>query len=249
MSANHNINFEELKTDIKDFLYSYIGVESFSNTSNEKNIEKFFLSEMSKSDYFKANPQHYGFYKIPKDPLDRCVCYAMVKGRGEDTVVLVHHYDVVTIEDFKNLKELAFSPDELRASLLKIAGSMPEDVQKDLHDNTFMFGRGCADMKGGGSIQYCLLKQYAQLADFEGNVIVIGVPDEENLSAGMRGAVSLLCELKEKYNLNYTFMINSEPHQRKDFSKGVFSCGSIGKLMPFFYVRGFLAHGGNPLKA
>lgn len=244
MTANHNINFEELKSDIRDFLYSYIKVESYSDSSNEKKVEDFFLSEMSKSDYFKANPEHYGLYKIPNDYLDRCVCYAMVKGKGDDAIVLVHHYDVVPIEDFKNLKELAFSPDELRESLLKVLDSMQDDVQKDLIDETFMFGRGCADMKGGGSIQYCLLKQYGKLDDFKGNVIVIGVPDEENLSAGMRGAIGLLCDLKEKYNLNYKFMINSEPHQRKDFSKGVFSCGSIGKLMPFFYVRGFLAHCG-----
>ena len=39
-------------------------------------------------------------------------------------------------------------------------------------------------------------------------------------------------------------MINSEPHQRKDFSKGVFSEGTVGKMMPFVYVRGFLSHAG-----
>lgn len=99
-------------------------------------------------------------------------------------------------------------------------------------------------MKGGGSIQYSLLTRYSEDPDFEGNVIVLGVPDEENLSAGMRGAILLLNELKEKYGLEYEFMFNSEPHQRKDFSKAVFSCGSIGKLMPFVYIRGFLAHVG-----
>ena len=79
---------------------------------------------------------------------------------------------------------------------------------------------------------------------FEGNVIVIGVPDEENLSAGMRAADRLLAQLKEEYGLEYLMMINSEPHQRKDFSKGVFSEGTVGKMMPFVYVRGFLSHAG-----
>lgn len=97
-------------------------------------------------------------------------------------------------------------------------------------------------MKGGGSIQLSLLKRYSKLKDFNGNVIVIAVPDEENLSAGMRAGVKLLAELKEKYGFNYRLMINSEPHQRKNFSEGVFSEGSVGKIMPFVYVRGYLSH-------
>ena len=60
----------------------------------------------------------------------------------------------------------------------------------------------------------------------------------------MRAGVMLLAELKKKYNFEYKLMINSEPHQRKNYEKGVFSYGSIGKLMPFVYVRGYLAHAG-----
>ncbi len=99
-------------------------------------------------------------------------------------------------------------------------------------------------MKGGGAIQMALLNQYSQLEDFNGNILVIAVPDEENLSAGMRAAVLLLDELKEKHQLEYKLMINSEPHQRKDKDTGIFSFGSIGKLMPFIYARGSLAHAG-----
>jgi arginine utilization protein RocB len=73
---------------------------------------------------------------------------------------------------------------------------------------------------------------------------LIAVPDEENLSAGMRSAVRLLSELQDKYNLKYKLMINTEPHQRKDDETGVFSEGSVGKIMPFVYVRGYLAHAG-----
>ena len=84
----------------------------------------------------------------------------------------------------------------------------------------------------------------AAKGEFEGNVIVIGVPDEENLSAGMRAAVVLLASLKRKLKLEYQMMLNSEPHQRKDFTQGIFLEGSVGKLMPFIYVRGFLSHAG-----
>ena len=89
-----------------------------------------------------------------------------------------------------------------------------------------------------------LLTEYSKQEEFRGNVIVLGVPDEENLSAGMRAGVILLDQLKKQYGLSYKMMINSEPHQRKNKEEGIFSFGSIGKMMPWVYVRGSLAHAG-----
>ena len=37
-SNNHFINFKELKDDINDFLYSYIKVQSFSNSAGENDV-------------------------------------------------------------------------------------------------------------------------------------------------------------------------------------------------------------------
>lgn len=147
----------------------------------------------------------------------------------------------------KLLKNLAFSPDELEQELLRHKDLLTEEAVKDLENGTFLFCRGGCDMKAGGAIQYALLEAYSHLAEdgkFDGNVIVIGVPDEENLSAGMRAAVKLLSQLSKERGLEYVMMINSEPHQRKDFSKGVFSEGTVGKMMPFVYVRGYLSHAG-----
>lgn len=106
--------------------------------------------------------------------------------------------------------------------MLRIKNTLSEDAKKDLEDDTFIFGRGVCDMKGGGSIQIALLKRYSELKNFNGNIVLIAVPDEENLSAGMRSAVRLLSELQDKYNLKYKLMINTEPHQRKDDETGVF---------------------------
>jgi arginine utilization protein RocB len=39
-------------------------------------------------------------------------------------------------------------------------------------------------------------------------------------------------------------MLNSEPHQRKDPAVAMLSEGSVGKILPFVYVRGALAHAG-----
>ncbi|MEE0773011.1 MAG: M20/M25/M40 family metallo-hydrolase [Anaerovoracaceae bacterium] len=239
-----NINniLNGIDKDIKELMYRYVETQSFTYTEREKEAENFLMDYFSNIPYFKLHPEDYGTYRIQGDPFGRAVCYGMVRGKGKDTIVFVHHNDVVDIEDFKLLKSYAFSPDKLAEELYKVKNSLPKDAKKDLEDGTFVFGRGTADMKGGGSIQLALLKRYSELKDFNGNVIVIAVPDEENLSAGMRAGVKLLAELKKKYDFNYRLMINSEPHQRKNFSQGVFSEGSVGKIMPFVYVRGYLSH-------
>lgn len=241
---NTDIDFAALGSRIKEILYDYVKIQSFTNTPKEREVERFFENHFNQVTYFRDHHEFWGLYPLEDDSLNRNVCWAMVKGKGNKTVTLVHHYDIVDIEDFKTLKSFAFSPDQLRNELAKHQDMLPDDAKKDLEEDTFLFCRGGCDMKAGGAIQYALLESYSELADFDGNVIVIGVPDEENLSAGMRGAARLLAELKKKYDLEYIMMINSEPHQRKDFSKGVFSEGTVGKMMPFVYVRGFLSHAG-----
>lgn len=243
LNADHDF-FTGIENDIKDILYSYIKAESFTNSIYEKEAEIFFQDYFSKIKYFKDTPYSYGIYEIEDDFLNRNVSYAFLKGEGSDTVVFVHHNDIVSVEDFKLLKKYAFSPDELKENLLKIKDSLSEEAKKDIEEDKYLFGRGVCDMKGGGAIQIALLKRYSQLKDFKGNIILIAVPDEENLSAGMRAAAKLLYDLKIRHNLNYKIMINSEPHQRKEKSTGIFSVGSVGKIMPFIYVRGFLAHAG-----
>ena len=233
-----------IEKDIRDLLLGYMKVESFSFSPNERLAEPFLKEFFAGIPYFREHPEFCGAYEIQGDPLDRKVMFGMVRGRGNKAVVLIHHYDVVGIEDFKLLKEYAFSPDELEKKLLEVKDSLPTDAREDLESGGWLFGRGGCDMKAGGSIQWTLLKRYSELDDFEGNVIVVAVPDEENMSAGMRGAVRLLAELKDKYDLDYRMMINSEPQQRKSADEGIFSEGTVGKIMPFVYVRGYLSHVG-----
>lgn len=232
----------EIDEEIESILYPYVKVKSTTGTELERNGECFLLDYFSNIDYFKKNIDHYGAYKIKDDLLDRSVCWAMVKGTGRDTVVFLHHYDTVDTEDFKLLMPFAYSPEELELELMKIKNTLNNDAKEDLESGEFLFGRGTADMKGGGAIQLALLKRYSEIKGLVGNILLIAVPDEENLSAGMRSAVQLLDELKDNHNLNYLLMINSEPHQRVDKHKGVLSEGSVGKVMPFVYVRGYLSH-------
>lgn len=240
----HRIDFKAVGGRIEELLLDYVSVHSTTDSTGERKVEDFFRRYIQSVEYFSHNPECWGLYSIPGDHLERTVCWAMVRGRGVRTVVLLHHYDVVDIEDYKTLKPYAYTPKQLHQELEKHKDMLPPDAMKDLESGDFLFCRGGCDMKGGGAIQYALLEAYSKLPDFEGNVLVLAVPDEENLSAGMRGAVHLLTQLQEKYGLHYVMTINSEPHQRKDFARGVFSEGTVGKMMPFIYVRGYLSHAG-----
>ena len=233
---------EDIDKEIKDIFYSLVKVKSDTGTFYEKNMEPFFMSYFGNLDYFKKNPENYGKYEISGDPLNRSVIWAMVKGQGDNTIVFMNHYDVVDIEDFKTLADYAYSPLELEQQLFKIKEDLHKEAKEDLESGDYIFGRGTADMKAGAAIQMALLKRYSQIEGFKGNILFISVPDEENISAGMRSAILLMDELKKKHDLNYIITINSEPHQRTKKDTGVFSEGSVGKIMPFVYVRGFLSH-------
>ena len=163
---------------------------------------------------------------------------------GTDTIILINHYDVVDVEDYKTLKDYAFSPKELEKELIMIRKELSKEAREDLDSGQYIFGRGTADMKAGIAIQLALLKRYSELNNIHGNILFISVPDEENLSAGMRSALELLDELNKRFDLKYILTINSEPHQRVKKDTGVISEGSVGKIMPFIYVRGYLSHAG-----
>jgi arginine utilization protein RocB len=233
-----------IEKDIADIFYRLVAIKSDTNSVYEKDVEAFFRDYFSNIDYFKKNKEYYGAYPIINDPLYRAVSWGLVKGKGAETVVLVNHNDVVDIEDFKAYKPYAYSPDELAKALYEVRLELPEDVREDLESGGYIFGRGAADMKAGAAIQLALVKKYSELKDFNGNVLYLSVPDEENVSAGMRSAIDLMMELREKYGVDYIYTINSEPHQRTQAEVGVLSEGSVGKVMPFVYVRGYLSHAG-----
>lgn len=242
-----------IKQEIKEILYGYLKAESITGSRAERDAEQYFVSFFKKQPYWQKNPDYVGSFPISGDPYGRSAAFAMVRGTGRDTIVFVHHNDVVTTEDYKLLRGLAFSPDELEQGLWQTKDTLPGDIRADLESGRYVFGRGACDMKGGASIQMALLRRYGQTAlenpgALTGTLIVLAVPDEENLSAGMRAGAVLLARLKQKYNLNFRLTVNTEPQFGSAAEDGVFSIGSAGKMMPFFHVRGVLAHAGNPFE-
>ncbi|MDK2917790.1 MAG: hypothetical protein PWQ37_523 [Candidatus Petromonas sp.] len=230
---------KEIEKTFKDF----VAVKSNTGTELEKDAEKYLLDWLKEVEYFKNNPENFGAYLLEEDPLKRSVVWGLLKGKGKKTVILINHHDVVDSFDYGTLQEYAYDPDALAEKMKSV--DITEEVKQDLESGKWYFGRGTSDMKAGAAIQLVLLKEYSKMEDFNGNLLVLSVPDEEFLSHGMRGSTGLLQELKDKFDLEYTICIDSEPHQREDENIGVLYEGSVGKIMPVIYVRGKKTHLGD----
>ncbi len=220
-----------------------VKISSDTFTKTELDVAVYMNEWFSKLEYYKKNKEHYGLYMSLKDGLKRKISWAMVKGSGKETVILINHLDTVDTLDFGKYQKDALDPEKTRENLKNL--KLSEEVEEDLKNDDWIFGRGVADMKLGGAIQMEIIKHYSELKDFKGNVIYLSVPDEENLSVGMRSAIDLLKELKDKYNLNYTLAIDSETHLREDEKEYVYYSGSVGKLLTTVYVTGKKTHFGD----
>jgi arginine utilization protein RocB len=180
---------------------------------------------------------------LGKDPLERSVVWGLIKGQGDQTVILMHHHDVVDAFDYGSLAKWAYDPPKLQAALADM--ELTPEARADLEGDGWIFGRGTGDMKAGAAIQCTLLEEYSEKPGFKGNILLLSVPDEENLSEGMRASLGLLTDLRTAFNLDYKLMINSEPHAREQGKTGTFHVGSAGKLLAVIYVRGKKSHIGH----
>ncbi|MDO5033374.1 MAG: M20/M25/M40 family metallo-hydrolase [Eubacteriales bacterium] len=229
-----------MKHRILEFLRKYMLINSLTASPQENDVLPFLSQYLQQFNYFRINIEHFGIHEIKGDPYERGIFWAMVKGASDDTVILLHHSDVADTNDFADFKAYAFDDQKLQDILKNL--DLSEEARADLESGNYLFGHGACDMKGGGAIQMDALIKYSEQPVRKGNLILLALPDEESLSAGMREAADLLLMLKEKYNLRYKLVVNSEPHQRKEPDKAVVSLGSSGKLLFFVYVQGVVSH-------
>ncbi len=220
-----------------------VQIQSDTGTQQEKDVETYLHEWLGQREYFENHPEYFGQYLLDKDPLDRSVVWGLVKGQGDHTVILMHHHDVVDAFDYGSLAKWAYDPPKLQTALAGM--ELTPEARTDLESDGWIFGRGTGDMKAGAAIQCVLLEDYSEKPDFRGNILLISVPDEENLSEGMRGSLRLLADLKATYKLDYKLMINSEPHLKDQDKIGTFHIGSAGKLLAVIYVRGKKSHIGH----
>ena len=184
------------------------------------------------------------------------------------TVLLMGHFDTVGVKEFTaldpdNSGHIAFRPAELRELLLaKLAKGRTSDEEEVWQDLTataaelddqpaWLFGRGVCDMKSGVAINIALLRQlWAEREQLAGNVLFVACPDEENESTGVRAAVPDLLQLRHDYNLTYLGLINTDyaaPRNSHDSGHSIYT-GTVGKLLPSFYIVGVPTHVGEPFR-
>ena len=226
------------KNEILSLLYELVQIPSDTDSPAEAQMATLILDQLQKNSKLQKN-NTLGLEKIPDDSHGRSIVWGLLKGEGSETVILLNHHDVVDSLDYGGLQSLAYEPDLLKEALKK--QKLPKEVRDDLESGEWLFGRGTADMKGGLAIQLRLLEKLAENQDFKGNLLFLSVPDEENLSLGMRHGTKLLEKLSREYNLDYRLLINSEPHERKNGRLTIYD-SSVGKTMAVVYVQGQKAH-------
>lgn len=227
---------------------------SIVETPGELNSTQKVFDIFAGMDYYKENPDHLFFVDVPEDKLERKSVVAYLKGKkgsNKKTVIMIGHTDSVGISDYGTLKDYAHKPYELTEKFKEIAHTLPEEVRKDLESGNYLFGRGLFDMKTGDAIIMALMEDISKNIDeFEGNLIFAAVCDEEGNSYGMLSVIPELIKLQEKEELEYLALLDTDymtSEYEGDENKYVY-IGTVGKLMPSFYIVGKETHVGESFK-
>ena len=229
---------------ILDIVKKLIAVQSDTGTTLEcamaERIGQFFAEDA----YFSQHSELWGLSKTG-DHLGRSVVWALKKGKSNSVVILTGHYDAVEIECYGALKPYALDADALKEKILERT-DIPQELREQAQSPDWLFGRACADMKGGVGVGLYEVLNLSE--DSETGVLFLAVCDEENLSAGARSAVPLLLEVREKFGTEYKMSIVLEPQLPLGTDDFMIYNGSIGKMLPIIAAKGHLAHCGEPLK-
>ncbi|WP_038090616.1 M20/M25/M40 family metallo-hydrolase [Tumebacillus flagellatus] len=232
---------------VRRLLEELVAVPSVTGSPAEVDLAKRIVENLHELPYFQQHPEQAALHPTGDG---RFFVTALVKNSPDTrkTVVLVSHFDVVDVQDFGEWKEQAFAADALSKQFYAHQDRLPESVKLDMANGEWMFGRGTMDMKCGLALHMSLIERACQ-GEFDGNLLLLTVPDEEVNSVGMRAAVPKLLELAQTYGLDYQAVLNSEPMfntEAGDDRKFVYT-GSIGKILPGFFCVGKETHVGEPL--
>lgn len=245
MSFNMSDKIENLTIELTNVL-------GIVGTKEEINITNKVYEKCSEMDYFEKHPDLLRYVDIEGDDLGRKNVMAVVKGEkgnNKNTVVLIGHTDTVGISDYGNLKKYATKPFDLSEKLKNV--TLPEEVLKDLESEEYLFGRGIFDMKCGIATLMTIVEKISNnVKEFEGNLVFAAVCDEEGNSNGMLSLVPELIKVQGEEGFEYLSLIDTDysaPRYVGDDTRYVY-IGTVGKLMPSFYIVGKETHVGEPYK-
>ncbi|WP_102027115.1 M20/M25/M40 family metallo-hydrolase [Salirhabdus sp. Marseille-P4669] len=234
------------KEQLTNLLCSLIEIPSITGTDGEIEIVQYMHHLLSEYEYFQANPTHLALQPL-KDGRQLLTAFVRKNPSVKDTIILLGHVDVVDVEDYGSFVNLAFHPKQLTETFKRDPHLLPKEVQEDLQKGDWLFGRGSMDMKAGITLNLSLLEA-AIHGEFDGNVLLVAVPDEEANSSGMLEVLPVLKRFEQQFNINYITCLQTEPVFRKfPGEENLYMyTGSIGKLLPGFYCYGKETHVGEP---
>lgn len=238
-----------INQEMVDLTKQLVRICSINSTEGEQQIGMFLEQYLRQIPYFQKHPEQVVVRELKNDALHRRNVCALLIGEKDacgDTLIFHGHTDTVGIEEYKGLKPLACSPDELKEALGRLE-DLPEEVRKDLESGEYMFGRGACDMKSGDAVFLSILKTASEHPEeLRGNILLSLNPVEENLHTGIIEGLDILEELKNRYHLNYLMAVNNDficPLFPGDTAKTIYT-GVVGKLLPCFYIQGKETHVG-----
>ena len=227
---------------------------SVVDTKGELDVSQKVYDILSEMDYYKDHPEDLRFVDAEDDKLGRKSVVALLRGKkgsSKKTVILIGHTDTVGISDYGSLKEYAGKPYELTEKFKEIAHTLPDEARRDLESGEYLFGRGLFDMKAGDAVIMTIMAEISKdIENFEGNLIFAAVCDEESNSKGMLSVIPELVKLQEEEGLEYLALLDTDymtSEYEGDENKYVY-VGTVGKLMPSFYIVGKETHVGEAFK-
>ena len=225
-----------------------VAIPSINGTEGERIIAEYVEAWLRKLPYFISHPEQIVISPLKNDPLGRRNVLAIAfgtKGNSGRTIIIHGHHDTVGIDDFGAIKEYAFDCDALPEKIKSLTND-PE-VLEDIESGNWLFGRGAADMKSGIAVSLLILRYFTEhLEAFDGNLLFMTNPVEENQHTGIIESLSSLEMIQERYGLTYKMAINTDaipPMFAGDTTKYFYS-GASGKVLPCFYVIGQPTHVG-----
>ena len=214
-----------------------VSIPSVTESAAESAPGLWMKKRLEQLPYFKENPSHLQWTATPLEGASETLHSLVVRVDAavptKRSVLMIGHYDVVGVSVYGDIAEHAYDADWLG----QYFGA----------DENTLYGRGAMDMKCGVALDMDIIEEFAANRSlFDVNLVVAFVGDEENASAGMRGVLPVLAAM-QKEGLDFLAALNTEPGEAgKSGATGpMVFLGTLGKLMPSFYVRGRGAHVGN----
>lgn len=235
---------------VEEIAVELANVRSVVGTDGEIDVIEKANSILRSNPYFKKHPENIKFIPVKNDVKGRKSIMAYMEGKSNKTVVLLGHLDTVGISDYGDLMDLCTDPYKLTEKF-KTLKNLDKKVIDDANSDEYLFGRGMLDMKTGNAAIIALMEKWGEnMEEFDGSIVYIGVIDEEGSSNGMLSCVPELLKFRDEKKLEYKCLLDTDyitSEYEGDDNKYIY-VGTVGKIMPSFYVVGKETHVGESFK-